>query len=185
MKTVGCSPLHARVLGLISQLTDKYYTLGMDNLYNSAELCRLAYGMKQNVMVHGVTRPSLRGIPPEIKQEEVNRKGESEVVMHTVKVAVLKGDSECKDLIAVSLYDTKPVYFSTSATSQLYWVKKEIQVYDPKIKKTFHMPFYRLNIVDLYNNNMDNVDLADQLRNVYRYNSSWHRNRKWWWAIWR
>ena len=32
MKTFGCSPLHAIVLGLISQLTDKYYTLGMDNL---------------------------------------------------------------------------------------------------------------------------------------------------------
>ena len=28
------------------------------------------------------------------------------------------------------------------------------------------------------------VDLAGQLRNVYRYDSSWHRNRKWWWEIW-
>ena len=31
---------------------------------------------------------------------------------------------------------------------------------------------------------MGNVDLADQLRNHYRYDSSWHRNRKWWWAVW-
>ena len=46
------------------------------------------------------------------------------------------------------------------------------------------MPFYRLNIVDFYNNNMGNVDLADQLRNVYCYDSSWHINRKWWWEIW-
>ena len=73
---------------------------------------------------------------------------------HTVKAAVLKGGSVCKDLIAVSLYDTKPVYFLTSATSQLYWMKKERQVYYPKRKKTFQMPFYRLNIVAFYNNNM-------------------------------
>ena len=31
---------------------------------------------------------------------------------------------------------------------------------------------------------MGNVDLADQLRNHYRYDSTWHRNRKWWWSIW-
>ena len=46
------------------------------------------------------------------------------------------------------------------------------------------MPFCRLNIFDFYNNNMVNVNLDDQMRNVYCYDSSWHRNRKWWWAIW-
>ena len=78
MKTFDCSPLHARVLGLISQLPDKYYTLGMDNLYNSAKLCRLAYSMDQKVMVHGVTRPTLRGIPLAIKQQEVSKKKDLE-----------------------------------------------------------------------------------------------------------
>lgn len=58
MNTFKCSPLHARVLGLVSQLPDRYYTLGMDNLYNSAKLCRLCYSMEQKVMVHGVTRPT-------------------------------------------------------------------------------------------------------------------------------
>jgi hypothetical protein len=40
----------------------------------------------------------------------------------------------------------------------------------------------QLNLIDDYNNNMNNVDLADQLRNCYRFNH-WLRNRKWWWAI--
>ena len=98
MAEYKCSPLHARVIGLIHQLPDKYYTFGMDNLYMSAKLCRLAYGMEQKVMVHGVTRPSpmewqdrllwsdktvsygvtrpsLKGIHPAIKQNEVQRKG--------------------------------------------------------------------------------------------------------------
>ena len=184
MDTFKCSPLHARVLGLISQLPHKYYTLGMDNLYNSAKLCRLCYFMDQKVMVHGVTRPSLRGIPQIVKQEEVKRKGELEKVRHTVRAAVLRGDDVLKDLVSVSVYDTKPVYFLSNACEEITWTKKEKKVYDPQEKKTFQLPFYRLNLIDFYNHNMGNVDLADQLRNQYRYDSQWHRNRKWWWAIW-
>ena len=182
--TFKCSPLHARVLGLISQLPDKYYTLGMDNLYNSTKLCRLAYAMDQKVMVHGVTRPSLRGIPPAIKMDELTRKKDLEKVRHTVKAAVLKGDQVIQDLVAVACYDTKPVYFLSSACEEIKWIEKKRKVFDPNEKKTVDIPFYRLNIIDFYNYNMGNVDLADQLRNQYRYDSAWHRNRKWWWAIW-
>ena len=184
MEACGCSPLHTRVIGLISQLPDKGYTLGMDNLYMSTKLCRLAYSMEQKVMIHGVTRPSLRGIPPCIKQEEVKRKKELETVRHTVKVAVLRNDEVCKDLVSISLYDTKPVYFLTNVCTEITWTEKQKKVYDAIKKDTFHLPFHRLNVIDFYNNNMGNVDLADQLRNHYRIDTSWHRNRKWWWSIW-
>jgi len=184
IRMTGCSPLHARVLALISQLPDKYYTLGMDNLYNSAKFCRQAYATRQKVMVHGVTRPKLRGIPTIVKQEEVKRKSELESVRHTVKAAVLKGDEVCSGLVSVSLYDTKPVYFLSMVCENISWIKKMRQVYNTQESKCIKMPFYRLNIVDFYNNNMGNVDLADQLRNHYRIDTSWHRNRKWWWSIW-
>jgi len=44
------------------------------------------------------------------------------------------------------------------------------------------MGFYRLNLLDTYNYNMNNVDIADQLAGVYRWDH-WMRKRKWWWAI--
>ena len=183
-KEFECSPLNSRVLGLISQLKHKYYTLGMDNLYNSTKLCRAAYSMPQKVMVHGVTRPSGRGIPPCVKQNEVTKKKDLASVRHTVKVAVLKGDEVCSDLLSISIYDTKPVYFLTNCAEKIEWIEKKRKTFDPSSREKFDLSYYRLNVIDFYNHNMGNVDLADQLRNHYRYDSNWHRNRKWWWAIW-
>lgn len=42
--------------------------------------------------------------------------------------------------------------------------------------------FLRLNINDSYNDDMGHVDVSDQLREVYKFNS-WLRNYKWWWSI--
>ena len=42
--------------------------------------------------------------------------------------------------------------------------------------------YLRLNIIDLYNFYMGFVDLADQLRNVYRPDH-FSRKRKWWTAM--
>ena len=44
------------------------------------------------------------------------------------------------------------------------------------------MRFLRLNQIDTYNHEMGNVDIADQLRAMYRIDH-WLRNRKWWLAI--
>ena len=107
---------------------------------------------------------------------QVSNKKDLEQVRHTVKAALLKGDEVCKDLLSVIVYDTKSVYFLTNATEALEWNEKKRKVYNPQTQKTFQMPFHRLNIIDFYNHNMGDADLADQLRNHYRYDSSWHRN---------
>jgi hypothetical protein len=86
-------------------------------------------------------------------------------------VAVLKGDAVCNDMVAVSIYDTKPVYMLSMACDKVGWVKKEKKVYDSE-KKVVKMPFYWLNLIDFYNHNMGNVDMADQLWNHYRYDSN-------------
>ena len=44
------------------------------------------------------------------------------------------------------------------------------------------LPYFQLNMIEEYNNNMNNVDIADQLRAVYRCNK-WMRKRKLYWLI--
>lgn len=44
------------------------------------------------------------------------------------------------------------------------------------------MKFLRLNVNDDYNNDMGHTDVADQLRNSYKFDH-WFRNFKWWWSI--
>ena len=44
------------------------------------------------------------------------------------------------------------------------------------------LKFLRLNQINKYNLEMGGVDIADQLRGVYRIDR-WVRNWKWWWSI--
>ena len=75
-------------------------------------------------MIYGVTRKSGRGIPKCILQEEVSTRGALARVRGTVKVAKLVGDEYIQGLVAISLYDTKPVYVMTNAIEQVKWIKK-------------------------------------------------------------
>ena len=76
----GMSPLHARVLSLFDSTKDKFRVCGVDKLYNSALLCNRTFSHLAKVMIHGVTRKGMRGIPTSVKQEGVkNGKQQLEV----------------------------------------------------------------------------------------------------------
>jgi hypothetical protein len=169
-------------MALFDTLEDKYHHCGMDNLYNSAAFCKAGYTHPNKVLIHGVTRKGGRGIPPSVLQEEVKNRKAQISVRGTVKAAVLTGDPECPDLVATSVYDTKPVHFLSMICSEIKWIAKERSVFNVDTGMMETMRFLRLNHINDYNYGMGHVDLSDQLRDHYRMDH-WLRNTKWWWAI--
>ena len=104
-------------------------------------------------------------------------------VRGTVKAAVLKGDPDCPNLVlASSVYDSKPVHYLSMVSDSIQWVIKEKKVFNVDTDEVEAMQFLRLNQIDKYNNGMGDVDVADQLRGVYRLDRN-IRNRKWWWSL--
>ena len=176
------SPLHARVHALFDQLPGKYYQCAMENLYLSAKLCRAVWRCQQKIQVYGVVRQSGRGIPKCILQKEVTRKADIEQARGTLKTAEMVGDTKCKGLLAISLFDSKPFYMMTMAYEKVEWRLKKRKLWDKEQMKMVSKPFYHLNVVDDYNNHMNNINVADQLQGSYRFDH-WMRKRKWWWSM--
>ena len=66
------------------------------------------------------------------------------------------------------MYDTKPVHYLSMVSGSIQWVEKEKMVYNVDIGKVEDLKFLSLNQIDNYNNGMGDVDVANQLRGVYR-----------------
>ena len=71
-----------------------------------------------------MTRQSGRGIPKRIEQTAHTRK--DTIMRHrgTLKVEKLVGDQTMKDLVAISLYDIKPFYFTKNAWTEIRRIQK-------------------------------------------------------------
>ena len=85
---------------------------------------------------------------------------------------MLTRDPKCKDLVVVSLYDTKPVYLLSIIWENIQWTNKEQKLWNNEKGKKVYAPFCRLNLIDEYNMGMGNVDQADQC--VYNTVSTIH-----------
>ena len=96
---------------LFDTLKDEHHHCAMDNLYNSAAFCKAAVNHKNKVLCHGVAQKGRREIPRSVIQEEQKSQTAQIGVRGTVKVPVLEGDADCVDLVALSVYDTKPVHY--------------------------------------------------------------------------
>ena len=133
-------------------------------------------------MIYGVVRSDGRGLPKCVIQKEFTRKEDKARARGTLKVAHLKGDSKIDGLVALSYYDSKPFYMMSNAIDCIEWLKKRRKVWRKNQQRMALIEYYRLNVIDEYNYNMNNVDIADQLRGSYRFDH-WMRKRKWWWSM--
>ena len=78
--------------------------------------------------MYGVTRKGMRGIPGCVFQEEQKSRKKQLEVRGTTKLAIMKVDPKCPDLIATSVYDTKPVHYLRMSSEKLKWVVCEKDV---------------------------------------------------------
>ena len=150
----GLSPLHSRVMGMFDQLDEKFHNCWFDNLYLSAKFAKAAYIHPKKVRISGPTRKAGRGLPSSVLQEEEKNITEIRKVRGTCKAAVLQGDPDVPDLVAVSYYDQKPVHFLSTICEEIQWIVKQRQVYDVDTNTNRTLEFLRLNVNDAYNNDM-------------------------------
>ena len=179
-KHLDLSPTARRVVWLAQRLPHDWTGIYMDNLFNSHKLFTALWIAMS--LAHGVVRTNGRGIAPSVVQTEEKHKAKAEALRGTTKAAKLVNDPQCPNLLAVSVYDTKPVNMLSSACEDVHWVLKRRQVWSDIHKAVKTIGYLRLNFIDDYNEKMNSTDIADQLRTVYRPDH-WMRNRKWWWAF--
>jgi len=111
---------------MFDQLKGTHFTCGLDNLYISVKFCQAAISeTKQKVVTRGVCRVHDRGLPQCVIMPEQTSDAAKAQTRGSVKAAVLKDDTKVKDMVAFSVYDTKPVRFISTAVTSLKWIKKE------------------------------------------------------------
>ena len=177
--------LHARVLGLFGMLQDEFHRVGCKNICVSAKLCKEACNHAKKVMIRGACRMFGRGFPSMTIQEEAKTPAEKEKARGTVKGAMLSGDPEVPDLVAISVCDAKPVNFLSACCETVQWVKKTRKTHDRSSNKVVERAFLQLNVNDLHNKEIGDVGIADQIRGACRI-GKWARKHEWWHAVfWR
>ena len=169
-------------MALFDGLEDLYHECGVDNLYMSTKFCKDAFNHPCKIKLHRVTRRGGWGLPLSIIQDEVKNKEEQNMVRGTVKAAELVGNLSCKSLLAILVYDTKPVHFLTMAAKRIYWEEKIREVWDKNSGTKQKIKFHRLNVNNDYNYRMGGTDIADQICRLYHFDH-WIRRYKWWHSI--
>lgn len=160
----GLSPLHLRVMKLFHLVEDFYHCVWMDDLYNLAAFCKVAWNHPKYIFIAGVTRKGVCGIPLCVWQDEIKNKVEQQKVRGTVKAAVLKNNQDFPNHVACSIYDSKPVHFFSMLCSKLQRSVNLKPVYNMITGAIKLLDFLQLNTIHDYNMNICSVDLVGQLQ---------------------
>jgi hypothetical protein len=118
---------------LFDQLKDHGHRCRVDNLYMSCRFAKFCYNHDNKILLEGVARKG-RGFHRLLSRRK-SRSSIEATTRGTVKAAVLEGDPDCPNLVAVSVYDTKPVHFITMVSECIEWVTKSRKVWNAKLFK--------------------------------------------------
>ena len=163
----GVCAMHARLLHMFENPKTQGHWCKTDNLFNSVNLAQEAYCLWARVLIHGVIWKAIRGIPPCVLQVDLTGK-RAEAARGTVIAAVLEGGSKSSNSVVTSCYDQKPFYMISHSTPSVTWVELSKRIYSHKANTTVDFNFLRFNMSNEYNFDMNDNDVADQYRLVYR-----------------
>ena len=85
-----------------------------------------------------------------------------------MKVAVLDGDPNIKQMITISYYDSKLIYFLFTVVRNVEWIELTCKCFNKENVLMDEVSFLRPNFVHAYNADMNHADIADQLGLVYK-----------------
>ena len=173
--------MHSHILGMFDQLENKFHNCWFNNLYLSARFAKAAWTHSIKVRISGPTRKSGCGLLKYVIQEEVKNAEATHAVWGTVKAAVLEGDDEVPDLLAVIMTRSLSHFLST-VCKKIKWVQCEKKVYCVETEQVETMMFLWLSINNEYKYGTGGVDIVDQLQNYYCFDH-WMHKRKWWWSV--
>jgi hypothetical protein len=66
----------------------------------------------------------------------------------TTKAAHLTNSTKCLDLLAVSLYDTKPMHLLSMMAKEVRWIVKQWEVWSAEVQKKAMIKYLRLNVIE-------------------------------------
>jgi hypothetical protein len=98
-------------------------------------------------------------MPPSIIQREEKNKNEAEWLRGTTKAGWLANSTTCLDLLAVSVYDTKPVHLLSMVGADCKCRTLEKKVWSTHENWKIFLKYLCLNMTNDYNNNMNSVDI--------------------------
>ena len=130
---MGLSPLHARTTTLLDTVDDEYHQCKMSNFYYYDNFNRAGYNLRFKVLCHGVKRIGGYSLLPSVLWKYLKREKEQLEYHSTMKSAVLKGDPKWPNIMALSVYDRKPVQYISMVLYDLKWIfPNKYDLFHPK-----------------------------------------------------
>lgn len=176
----------SRCCWLVERLPGMWYHLWMDNLFTSFKFGKM---LAERQCLFGGTCQTAdwRGMHSAVVQkEEKTVKGKEAARGKLLASYRSEGMPENCEVICASYYDTqsdKPFHMMSNIIEGIAVVEVRKRCFSTATLSHFYVTLHRMSLGHLYSQHMNSVDIADQLRMVYRPDGLWMRCRKWWWSI--